>query len=331
MSGFISYSDAYIVANDVYGTSQSPYIIPPEWTLDTSFDSTGVLSVNGVFVYALKPAGTDDGQRILAFRGTANLQNVFQDISDIGKKQFGDDIATKVDLWLATQLEVGNDISLVGHSLGGADVQWTINKTNEIAIEALTAGDPTPLTSVNFANQIQFTTFNAPGITNVANLSPDDKSTDVVNGNNYVLVGSVPFLQGDIVHLLGGPPVGGSVIALQPNFANVVQGFATNAHTIANANWWLDSPQVPYDPTNLYLKTDSAAAFANNFAQVGNTDGQVTSTVEAMARIGLYLMASGVAVGTQVVTSALQTLGLNIDRMFSPTPLRCQSTALIKA
>lgn len=89
MSGFVTYSESYNAADYVYtGTP------PPGWILDTSFNSTGSLSINGAFVYALMRAGTEDnGDRILAFRGTDTsnfpnfVQNLYADLSDIGRNQ----------------------------------------------------------------------------------------------------------------------------------------------------------------------------------------------------------------------------------------------------
>ena len=71
MNEVISYSEAQQTANAVYG----PLTLPDGWQLDTSFNTTGQFSgATGVYAYALKPIGTDDGRRILAFRGTDTVR-----------------------------------------------------------------------------------------------------------------------------------------------------------------------------------------------------------------------------------------------------------------
>src|SRR5579862_6501336 len=97
MTGFINYDTALQVANDVYGGAAH---LPDGWTLDLTFNGTktpGVLALpNGFYAYELKPAGIDNGVRILAFRGTdasseSNLiTTVFADLTDVGKAQFAD-------------------------------------------------------------------------------------------------------------------------------------------------------------------------------------------------------------------------------------------------
>src|SRR5712671_1813604 len=126
MTAFINYETALGVANDVYGSANFTVhgVIPDGWQFDRSLDGSGdspgeIISETGFYAYALKPAGFDDGRRILAFRGTGPnfpdlLSDVFADVADVGKAQFS--VATaRINSWLADNLNNGNRIELVGH------------------------------------------------------------------------------------------------------------------------------------------------------------------------------------------------------------------------
>ena len=126
MNEVISYSEAQQTANAVYGL----LTLPDGWQLDASFAANGqLIGASGLYAYALKPIGTDDGRRILAFRGTDTVLDLYADATNIGRTQFGEAFPL-VNQWLAQQLVDGNRVELVGHSLGGALVQWAINDTN---------------------------------------------------------------------------------------------------------------------------------------------------------------------------------------------------------
>ena len=121
MNEVISYAEAQLVADAVYNRGGA-LTLPVGWELDTTFATNGQRAgESGVYVYALKPVGTDDGRRILAFRGTElpNARDLYADATNIGKTQFLDAQST-VNQWLAQQLVDGNRVELVGHSLGGA-------------------------------------------------------------------------------------------------------------------------------------------------------------------------------------------------------------------
>ncbi|MEQ1847556.1 MAG: hypothetical protein ABL983_18480 [Nitrospira sp.] len=133
MTAFVSLAEIRDAAEKVYG---GPAALPAGWTLDTTFGFGGSGQASGSaggFVYALKPSGVDDGQRMLVFRGTevtlTNMKDLFADVTDIGQTQFSE-LDEFVNPWLARQLVDGNQVELVGHSLGGALVQWAINDTN---------------------------------------------------------------------------------------------------------------------------------------------------------------------------------------------------------
>jgi hypothetical protein len=122
MTEVISYGEAQRTADAAY--NRGGELTPPVgWQLDTSFNITGEFTgTSGVYAYALKPIGTDDGRRILAFRGTEfpNARDLYADATNIGKTQFAEALPF-VNQWLAQQLVDGNRIELVGHSLGGGN------------------------------------------------------------------------------------------------------------------------------------------------------------------------------------------------------------------
>ncbi|MGE3979176.1 MAG: hypothetical protein AB7F94_16575, partial [Nitrospira sp.] len=330
MSEVISYSAAQRTADAVYNRG-GELTLPVGWELDTSFNTTGEFTgSSGVYVYALKPIGADDGRRILAFRGTEfpNARDLYADFTDIGKEQF-QNAQSSVNQWLAQQLVDGNRVELVGHSLGGALVQWAINDTNlkdtnvanglnsvvEIARTLERSNDPNSVPDSNFQidpDQLHFTTFNAPGITYVSGLTATDRTT-VVSGEHHVVVGPTPYVSGDPIHLLGGPPVGGMVVGHRVDFAALGER-GLFAHDINKTAYWdlSQSPIVSYAPP--YLDAGVAQSYAAHFSQLGNTDGTVSGDFEAAARLGLFLVASGVALGANTVALAAELRGLSFDR-----------------
>ena len=252
-----------------------PLSVPAGWVLDLTFgenESGQVSGSAGGYVYALKPADTDDGTRMLVFRGTevtvTNVRDVFADVTDIGKTQFSQLRAgvDGVNQWLAEQLVAGRNIELVGHSLGGALVQWAINDTNmrdenadnnltSVLEIARTLPDPiTGLPNTGYqinSSQLHFTTFNAPGITHVLGGStPTTDRTSIVVGEHHVVIGQPPLVQGDLVHLLGGPHVGSvgtQLLGHHVDFESIGAGFFSSAHTIENPEYW-EAPVVAYTP-----------------------------------------------------------------------------------
>lgn len=315
MSEVISYSDAQRAADAVYNRG-GVLTLPEGWQLDTTFDEDGQFTgQTGVYVYALKPIGSDDGRRILDFRGTEfpNARDLHADFSDIGKEQF-QNTQSAVNQWLAQQLVDGNRVELVGHSLGGALVQWAISDTNMAAVTNIVLNPDAGLraTTAQFASQLHFTTFNAPGITYVAGLTATDRTT-VVSGEHHVIVGTIPYITGDPIHLVGGPPVGGTVIGHRVDFAALGER-GLFAHDINKTAYWdlSQSPIVSYAPP--YMDIGIAQSYAAHFSQLGNTDGTVTGDFEAAARLGLFLVASGVALGANTVALAAELRGLSFDR-----------------
>jgi len=155
-TAFIGYAFARDVAQDVYGTvpGAADGIVPAGWMLDTTFNGSGELSTsNGLFAYALKPI--DGGStRVLAFRGTEMNKptDLFSDAGSIGQNQF-DAAALDINQYLASNAQLGLNTELVGHSLGGALVQWTINDKNISAIQQLLPnnGDGPVLTAEQIA------------------------------------------------------------------------------------------------------------------------------------------------------------------------------------
>ncbi|MDH5739103.1 MAG: prolyl oligopeptidase family serine peptidase, partial [Nitrospira sp.] len=328
MISFLSTDLAREVADRVYtGTISVPF----EWQVDTSFGNGGqVEGDNGGYVYALKPFDPDDTRRILAFRGTeislTNVKDLYADLADIGKEQF-DDLRNAVNTWLAQELVNGNRVEFVGHSLGGALVQWAMNDTNMLSVLELARQLPDPNGPESVPNssfqidftRLHFTTFNAPGISFVQGEVATDH-TSVVVGEHHVVIGHPPFVQGDIVHLLGGPPVGADgsqVLAHQVEFwewGNLLQRSGIFAHTITIPEYFDSnlSPVVPYTPP--YLDASVAQSFATNVSKLGNTDGTVDGNLEAMARLGLFALASGVGLAANTVALAAELSGLPFNR-----------------
>ncbi|MCC6965849.1 MAG: putative Ig domain-containing protein [Nitrospira sp.] len=338
MTAFVSLEETQVAARTVYGGDQGELMLPTGWQLDTSFNNgTGDAGASaGGYVYALKPAGTDDGRRMLVFRGTevtlTNVKDVFADVTDIGKTQFSE-LRNAVNQWLAQELVAGHQVELVGHSSGGALVQWAINDTNmrdttdpnfssvlERARLLPDPNDPDGLPNTSFQinpSQLHFTTFNAPGITHVlGGSSPVTDRTSVVVGEHHVVIGQPPIVQGDPIHLLGGPQIGAlgtQVLGHLVSFATVGEGWFT--HTIRKPEYWT-APVVPYTPLQLDLAL--AQSFASHYAQLGNTDGTVQGNTEAALRLALYASAMGVSLGVGVLgnqaAAAAQLAGLQFDR-----------------
>jgi hypothetical protein len=171
--------------------------VPFGWEVDTSFGNGGeATSDNDGYVYALKPLDPNDDRRILAFRGTElslmNVKDLYSDLTDIGREQF-DALRDDVNRWLAEQLVAGNKVELIGHSLGGALVQWAINDTNmrdenienNATLLSVLERARTISGDDNFQidpSLLHFTTFNAPGITHVlgGTTSTTDRTSIVV-------------------------------------------------------------------------------------------------------------------------------------------------------
>ncbi|MDK2745044.1 MAG: hypothetical protein NDI90_19270 [Nitrospira sp. BO4] len=184
MSSFVSLNFAREIAADAYDR-----VIPIGWELDTTFNDTGELSLSsGFYAYALKPVGSNDGTRILAFRGTemtlVNMKDLFADLSDIGRAQFGE-ASPIVNEWLANELIAHRNVELVGHSLGGALVQWAVNDTNVNRINTIAQTLTGNILYQPNLNQLHFTTFNAPGISRVLGGAPTDR-TSVIVGEHHV-------------------------------------------------------------------------------------------------------------------------------------------------
>lgn len=332
MSGFISYSLAREVAERVY---QGRVSVPGGWELDESFNADGRLRgapgeadlANGFYAYALKPAAgnlaVSPNTRILAFRGSegsdngiADLRDWYNNLNSIGRDQF-DQAQAEVNRWLAANLVAGRAVELVGHSLGGALVQWAVNDTNltsesnKSSVLSIGRSLPDPnlpgsTSNPNFtitASQLHFYTFNAPGISHSPSATrASDKSSVVASGEHHVIEGFMPFVHGDIVHLLGGAHVGGRVYGHKVDFsASGEYGF--NAHSIQRRDWWESLADGGYRP--LYIDVAAAQTIAANISRLGNTDGTVESNREAIFRLTLFTAA---AIGTQA-TGRLGRLG----------------------
>ncbi|MGN2393206.1 hypothetical protein ACTFO6_17155, partial [Pelomicrobium sp. G1] len=320
--------------------------IPVGWELDTSFNSLGVNGfpgeldlANGLYAYALKPASDNTAvapnTRILAFRGTEGSQDGIPDLRDwynnlnsIGRDQF-DGAQAEVNRWLAASLVAGRAVELVGHSLGGALVQWAINDTNlqdtnrsdveSVAkIAAAISGNPAYTVS---ASQLHFYTFNAPGIGHSPSATQaSDKRSIVASGEHHVIEGFLPFLHGDIVHLVGGAHVGGRVYGHKVDFgASGEYGF--NAHGIQRRDWWESLADGGYTP--FYIDVAAAQTIAANISRLGNSDGTVESNREAIFRLTLFTAA---ALGTQA-TGRLGRLG----QLLGLSALDLDATALADA
>jgi Ca2+-binding RTX toxin-like protein len=332
MSAFVTLTEAREAASAVY---EGVGIVPFGWEIDPTFGDGGAREgPGGGYVYALKPAGVDDGRRMLVFRGTevtlTNVKDVFADVTDIGRTQF-EELgvgANGVNQWLAQELVAGRQVELVGHSSGGALVQWAINDTN---IKGDNQENNATVFSVleharsisgddNFQinpNQLHFTTFNSPGITHVlGGTTPTTDRTSIVVGEHHVVIGDPPLLQGDLVHLLGGPHVGGAgtqLVGHQVDFADFRDGLFT--HTIDKPEYWT-APVVAYTPLQLDLALTQS--FANHYAQLGNTDGTVEGDAEAMFRLTLYASSLGIALSVgefaKQAEAAAQLARLQFDR-----------------
>ena len=311
MTAILDYSLARLVTDDVYGRTSAGLhgIIPPGWTLDTTFNPSGVVNqtgdpgelrlANGLYVYALKSTDPNDNRRILAFRGTEDARDWLANFTDIGESQFTPAAKDIVNRWLAQQLVASNRVELVGHSLGGALVQWTVNDTNREQINVFARG----LTG-NQAYQVDptllhFTTFNAPGITlSPGGLQPGNTTT-VVDGEHHVIAVDfalpTPGLQGDFVHLLGGRPVGGTIVAHRVDFNQFsTDGNIYDAHLI-NKPWW-NAPVDPGHVAPFAIDFQKAQVVGQFVADMLGPSGQVNGAVDAL-KIGLVLGA-GLTAGT---------------------------------
>ena len=333
MTAFIEYAVGREVADLVYrGRGSRPF----GWEIDTALNKDGVLAglpgeinlPNGLYAYALKPipsnTSVDANVRILAFRGTeltlTKFKDLYTDFTDIGKTQFGS-ASQVVNQWLAQNLVDGNRVELVGHSLGGALVQWAINNTNLrdtvrddviSATEIVRSITGNPNLEIN-PSQLHFNTFNAPGITNVLGGFASDRTT-VVSGEHHVIVADIPFVQGDVVHLVGGAPIGGVLVGHKVDFKKLGDS-AFFAHSINKTDWWdtIKSPVVPYEPF-VYPDLAIAQSIAANYSRLANTDGTVEGDLEAAARVALFLIASGVALGTNTAALATELGGFSFNR-----------------
>ncbi|OQW34303.1 MAG: hypothetical protein A4E19_02250 [Nitrospira sp. SG-bin1] len=310
MTAVIDYNLARLVADNVYGRPSGGLhgIIPSGWTLDTDFNRDGLQSSNpgelrlpnGFYAYALKSTDPNDDRRILAFRGTENARDWLANISDIGESQFTQDAKDIVNPWLAQQLVDGNKVELVGHSLGGALVQWTVNNTNREQINVFAQG----LTG-NEAYQVDpslmhFTTFNAPGI----RFSPGgllaSNTTTGVDGEHHVIAIDfalpTPGLQGDFVHLLGGRPVGGIIVAHRVDFTQfAADGNIYDAHLISKP-WW-NAPVDPGHTPPFAIDFQKAQVVGRFVADMLGPRGQLNNGAIDALKIGLVLGA-GLTAGT---------------------------------
>jgi Ca2+-binding RTX toxin-like protein len=135
-------------------------------------------------------------------------------------------------------------------------------------------------------------------------------------------------VQGDLVHLLGGPHVGAggdSLVAHRVNFLaygpTLLDRSGIFAHWITIPEYFDASlsPVVPYAP--VYPDVALAQSIAANFSRLGNTDGSVTSNAEATDRLALFLLASGVAFGVNTLALASELAGIPFDRNILATKL----------
>lgn len=353
MSRLIEYSLAREVAARVYSGSLS---IPAGWELDTSFnpnavtDGTGVPGElklgSGFYAYALRltVANTSGAQnaRILAIRGTERRRasDLYADVSDIGKSQFGG-ASPVINSWLAANLVAGRNIELIGHSLGGALVQWAVNDTNLIseanAASVLSIGRnlPDPNVPGSTSNpkfvikssQLHFYTFNAPGITRSPGAVALSDKTSIVNGQHHVIALRLslpaPILKGDAIHLLGGSPVGGRVLAHRVNFAAVGHS-GWFAHAINRPAWWdepIDPGYVPPFPADFQVAQAVGRFVTDLFDANGQWDSELAASVKlviffaAAATVGLpFQLGNQLGKLIKGIPVALQTLASFLKR-----------------
>ncbi len=322
----IDYNLARLVADNVYGRTSGGLhgSIPSGWVLDTTFNSLGAIDGtgnagelrlgNGIYAYALKSIDPNDNRRILAFRGTEDARDWLANFTDIGESQFTPEAKKTVNQWMAEQLVASKRVELVGHSLGGALVQWAINDRNMQRIDASdglnsvleiartlpdpVTGNPNQDYQIN-PSFLHFTTFNAPSI----RLSPgglqSGNTTTVVAGEHHVIAVDfalpTPGLQGDFMHLLGGRAVGGTIVAHRVDFTQFsADGNIYDAHQISKP-WWnapIDTGHVP--PFAIDLQ--KAQVVGRFVADLLGPSGQVNGAVDAL-KIGLVLGA-GLTAGT---------------------------------
>ena len=363
MSRLIEYSLARDVAERVYSGKCS---IPAGWELDTSFnpnavtDGTGVPGElnqgSGFYAYALRPTVADtsgaQNARILAIRGTERKKpsDLYAVVSDIGKSQFSS-ASLVINSWLATNLVAGRNIELIGHSLGGALVQWAANDTNLVseanATSVLSIGRNLPDPNVpgstshpKFAikpSRLHFYTFNAPGITRSPGAVALSDKTSVINGEHHVIALKLsfpaPILKGDAIHLLGGSPVGGGVVAHRVNFAAAGHsGWFT--HAINRPTWWdepIDPGYVPPFPVDFQVAQAVGRFVTNLFDANGRWDSELEASVKlviffaAAATVGLSFqlgnqlgkLIKGIPVALQTLASLLKGTAKSIGNAFA--------------
>ena len=315
MNGFVDKEVARQVSENVYKDAANTKL-PPGYQIDRSFGNKGEFKDNnGVYMYALMPTADNtsvpSNTRILGMRGTeGKATDVYADIADVGHGQFG---AAKpaVNAWLANNIKAGNNIEVTGHSLGGALVQWTINDKNLQAIADIPMSPSKQgLAMADIQSHLHFTTFNAPGISQVPGTTPQDR-TSAISGEHHVIAfekkpGAVLY-SGDPVHLLGGEHVGGTMVAHSPNYAG--QSFIDEhaAHTIGNksGNWDAPvlanykAPSIDASEYQDYVKTMMGAL---------GQDGQPKSESQAAAKAALALYLAGGKLGYETIKSGVTTV-----------------------
>lgn len=282
------------VAQYVYLDSEIQF--PAGWELDESFGDTStgmIVNSVGLFAYALRPtfenASVDKNQRIIAFRGTeGGLVDLYSDISSIGKGQFDSETSEEVNRYIAAEILLGHDVHLIGHSLGGALVQWAIESENLGAItremERRAEGRSIP----DLTKHLSFDTFNAPGITYAPGADPDSPRSSPISGTHYVIALSPWLANGDPIHILGGRPVGGDVVGLAGD------GFM--AHSILNESGIWDSPIVKnYEPPFVVdaSTAQEIAKFVEQLHGMVNDPKEPMSELEAGLKLALILSWTG--------------------------------------
>ena len=304
MAAFINYDLAREVAQEVYRDGAKPW--PDGWELDTTLidsnhGTVGYIDLpNGFYAYALKPIASNHNvaasTRILAFRGTemSKATDLYADTSDIGQKQF-DTAKPEIDRWLRDNVIANNNIELVGHSLGGALVQWAINIDNldelkkqigdAVKDKGIASPDPLP--------HLHFYTFNAPGITYTPGGNAANRTSPVA-GEHHVIAyqlsqGSLHFV-GDPIHLLGGPQVGGKVVGHNADFSGSPSSASTHfAHSIKNDAGWWDAPVTAGYKPLLMIDAQASQAYAKAVTALLGADGQPANDQEAALKLGLIL------------------------------------------